>query len=273
MRRLPLGRRRPRAPPSSARRAPPRSGTRRCSPDGPCKAAGVNVDLAPVADVPAAGSFMAADQTNVRAYGGCRRPARSSPSRAGSRDAQVAATVKHFPGIGRATRNTDLVGRRDPRRAAARSTATSAPFRAAIAAGVPIVMISNASYPALDAKPAPWSPRVQALLRGELGFKGVTITRRPRRRGRDEGAGAAVGLRARRSGGRRPHPADGQRVVERGRLTSSLVAAAARGGARSRRRCSRSYDRIQALKARLRLRTAVACPCSLRSGHIFRRLT
>ena len=37
-------------------------------------------------------------------------------------------------------------------------------------------MVSNATYPALDAKPAPWSPRVQALLRGELGFAGVTIT-------------------------------------------------------------------------------------------------
>ncbi len=37
-------------------------------------------------------------------------------------------------------------------------------------------MISNASYPALDAKPAPWSPRIQTLLRHELGFEGVTIT-------------------------------------------------------------------------------------------------
>ena len=39
-----------------------------------------------------------------------------------------------------------------------------------------MVMISNASYPALDSKPAPWSPRIQSLLRNELGFKGVTIT-------------------------------------------------------------------------------------------------
>ena len=39
-----------------------------------------------------------------------------------------------------------------------------------------MVMISNASYPALDSKPAPWSPRIQSLLRNELGFEGVTIT-------------------------------------------------------------------------------------------------
>ena len=37
-------------------------------------------------------------------------------------------------------------------------------------------MISNATYPAIDAKPAPWSPRLQSLLRGELGFKGATIS-------------------------------------------------------------------------------------------------
>ena len=68
--------------------------------------AGVNVDLAPVADVPAAGSFMALDQ---------RTFASSAPSVAdatvafarGLADARVAATVKHFPGIGRATSNTD----------------------------------------------------------------------------------------------------------------------------------------------------------------------
>jgi beta-N-acetylhexosaminidase len=37
-------------------------------------------------------------------------------------------------------------------------------------------MISNATYPAIDAKPAPWSPRLQSLLRGGLGFEGATIS-------------------------------------------------------------------------------------------------
>ena len=93
----------------------------------------------------------------------------------GLADAHVAATAKHFPGIGRATSNTDtsLVEIRASRGALERDLA---PFRAAIGAGVPMVMISNASYPALDSKPAPWSPRIQSLLRNELGFKGVTIT-------------------------------------------------------------------------------------------------
>jgi len=37
-------------------------------------------------------------------------------------------------------------------------------------------MISSATYPALDAKPAPWSTKIQSLLRHDLGFTGVTIS-------------------------------------------------------------------------------------------------
>jgi beta-N-acetylhexosaminidase len=93
----------------------------------------------------------------------------------GLADARVAAAAKHFPGIGRATRNTDSSLVEIP---ASRDELEGdlAPFRTAIGAGVPLVMISNASYPALDSKPAPWSPRIQSLLRDQLGFQGVTIT-------------------------------------------------------------------------------------------------
>ena len=50
------------------------------------------------------------------------------------------------------------------------------PYRRAIAAGVvPLVMVSNAAYTAYGGRPAAWSPRVLALLRG-LGFRGATIT-------------------------------------------------------------------------------------------------
>ena len=160
-------------------------------------------------------------------------------------DAHVAATVKHFPGIGRATRNTDLsaVEITSSRSALDRDLA---PFRAAIGAGVPIVMISNATYPALDTKPAPWSPRVQALLRGELGFKGVTITDAL------DGAAATRG-RTLPSVSVLAAQAGVDLILLTGTESSSaavfdrLVATAARGGlgAASLRR---SYDRIQALK-------------------------
>jgi beta-N-acetylhexosaminidase len=117
---------------------------------------------------------MAADDRTFGASGADVGRAASAFAR-GLADARVAAAAKHFPGIGRATRNTDSslveIG-------ASRSALDSdlSPFRAVIGAGVPIVMISNASYPALDSKPAPWSPRIQSLLRNELGFEGVTIT-------------------------------------------------------------------------------------------------
>ena len=52
------------------------------------------------------------------------------------------------------------------------------PYRAAIAAGVRLVMVSWAVYPALDrGRPAGLSRRVvQGELRQRLGFQGVTIT-------------------------------------------------------------------------------------------------
>lgn len=139
------------------------------------RAAGVNVNLAPVADVPGQGSFMAAERRTFAANGSTVSAAAAAFA-AGLREARVAAAVKHFPGIGRAMRNTDRTAvaidatREELRRR------DLAPFRAAIAAGSPMVMLSNASYPALDTKPAPWSTRIQVMLRRELGFEGVTIT-------------------------------------------------------------------------------------------------
>ncbi len=94
----------------------------------------------------------------------------------GLREAGVAAAVKHFPGIGRATRNTDRRAVSISATARTLEATDLVPFRRVIADGAPIVMISNASYPALDSKPAPWSPRIQALLRTDIGFQGVTIT-------------------------------------------------------------------------------------------------
>ncbi len=139
------------------------------------RSAGINVDLAPVADVPAPGSFMALE----------RRTFATDPSRVaaavtafaqGLDSARVAAALKHFPGIGRATRNTDRTAVALPATLAELRRTDLLPFRRAIAVGAPLLMISNATYPALDEKPAVWSPRIQALLRSTLGFKGVTIT-------------------------------------------------------------------------------------------------
>jgi beta-N-acetylhexosaminidase len=90
----------------------------------------------------------------------------------------VAATAKHFPGLGGAKANTDdaAVTVADPiETLRARDLP---PFRAAIKAGVPLVMSSHARYPALDPdRIASQSKRILVdLLRAEMGFEGVVVT-------------------------------------------------------------------------------------------------
>jgi beta-N-acetylhexosaminidase len=92
----------------------------------------------------------------------------------------VAATAKHFPGLGTAPagQNTDTGPVTLPVPLERLRAEEEAPYRAALAVGVPLVMLSWAVYPALDAgRPAGLS---QAVVRGELrerlGFRGVTVT-------------------------------------------------------------------------------------------------
>ncbi len=142
--------------------------------------AGLNVNLAPVLDVyRSPGNFIdsyqrsySSDPATVARLGAAFI---SAQQRAG-----VAATVKHFPGLGAAgaDQNTDagpvaLGVPRAPLRAV-----DQAPYAPAIAARVRLVMASWAIYPALDPRlPAGLSPAViGGELRGRLGFRGVTIT-------------------------------------------------------------------------------------------------
>ena len=145
------------------------------------KAAGVTLDLAPVSDVLSA-QLGPADL----AVGVSRRTFGTEPAAVGSSvlaftdglsHAGVAAAVKHFPGLGRVRANTDDT-------ANVRDTITDGdspwldPFRRAITAGVPVVMVSSAVYTRLDAtQPAAFSrPVVTDLLRTRLGFAGVVIS-------------------------------------------------------------------------------------------------
>jgi beta-N-acetylhexosaminidase len=141
---------------------------------------GVNVNLAPVLDVfRQSGNFIdefgrsySSHASAVDTLGGAFI---SAQQRLG-----VAATAKHFPGLGTAARsqNTDLGPvTLNPSLATLRST-DEAPYRSAIAAGVRLVMTSWAIYPALDPRrPAGLSPTIIGReLRRRLGFRGVTIT-------------------------------------------------------------------------------------------------
>ncbi|MEV4352132.1 glycoside hydrolase family 3 N-terminal domain-containing protein [Actinoplanes sp. NPDC049596] len=144
-------------------------------------AIGVNLNLAPVADtVPA---DIGQDNPPIGAF---KRQYGSEPAQVAaaiktvvpaSQDAGVLTTLKHFPGLGRVSANTDTSTR------AVDTTATATdpylqPFAAGIGAGSAAVMISSASYPKLDdsAIAAYSKPIVTDLLRGRLGFKGLVIS-------------------------------------------------------------------------------------------------
>jgi beta-N-acetylhexosaminidase len=143
-------------------------------------AAGINVDLAPVLDTVPAGS------TDNPPIGDLDREYGHDPATVASHgtavaqglaSAGVAATVKHFPGLGRVTGNTDTTsGVTD-----SVTTATDpylAPFATAIDAAVPFVMMSTAIYSRIDpTHPAAFSSKIiGSILRGSLHFTGVVIS-------------------------------------------------------------------------------------------------
>ncbi len=140
------------------------------------RANGVNVNLAPVADVAQApGSVVAG-----RAFPGDARSVAgmaTAAMRAYERE-RVGATAKHFPGLGRATENTDDAPVTVAASRPALEGADLVPFRAAIRAGAPLVMSSHALYPGLDPRRiASQSAAVlNTLLRKELGFHGAVVT-------------------------------------------------------------------------------------------------
>jgi beta-N-acetylhexosaminidase len=141
------------------------------------RASGVNVDLAPVADVAyGTGGFMYLADRTFSTYS--PKVARLAPAFArGLADRGVIATLKHFPGIGRVKRNTDRYVETVTASGAALASDLG-PFKAGIAAGVPMIMLSNATYTAYDGTHAAgWSRTIATgLLRDTLGFKGVSIT-------------------------------------------------------------------------------------------------
>jgi beta-N-acetylhexosaminidase len=143
-------------------------------------ALGINLDLAPVSDVPTTSDNFLGERAFSRST---RRVVQgASGFAAGLAAAHVAGAAKHFPGLGGAgTHDTDLepVSIDLP---AARLRAAYAPYRSMAEAGpnvAPLVMISNAVYPTLTASalPADLSPEIlhRELDLAHMGDR-VTIT-------------------------------------------------------------------------------------------------
>jgi len=152
--------------------------------------AGVNLNLAPVMDVVPPGT--AADNQPI---GALQREFGDTPAAVadhgvafikGMRQAGVATTAKHFPGLGRVAGNTDFT-------AGVVDTVTTPDdpylhsFQAAIDAGVPFVMVALATYTRIDPDHlAAFSTEVmRSMLRRRMHFGGVIVSD-------DLGAAAAV---------------------------------------------------------------------------------
>jgi len=158
-------------------------------------ATGINLNLAPVLDTVPAGTASTNDPIGRwdREYG-------FDPSvvttygvafERGMHAAGIAVAIKHFPGLGRVTGNTDFTsegivdsvfsGAGDP---------YLQPYKAGIDAGADLVMVSLATYPQVDTAPAVFSSAIMHdLLRGDLGFQNPIISD-------DLGAAAAVAGRS-----------------------------------------------------------------------------
>jgi beta-N-acetylhexosaminidase len=144
------------------------------------RAAGVNLDLAPVMDVVPQGS--AASNAPIGAldrefgYGPVTNGQHGTAFIQGMAAAGVMTVAKHFPGLGRATGNTDFTSNVVDNVTTANDPYLNS-FRTAIGAGVPMVMVALATYTKIDpTELAVFSPTVMRLLRNGLGFNGVIIS-------------------------------------------------------------------------------------------------
>jgi len=211
---------------------------------------GINADFAPVADVPSStASFMYRDG-RTWSFSSTATATLSDAFASGLWANGVVASMKHFPGIGRTKFNTDQFVV-----TFAASAATLAPglrpYQTAIGHGVPMIMLSNATYTAYDsANGAGWSHAISIdLLRGQLGFKGVTITDSL------SGTAAARKLATWRLAVRAARAGTDMIMVTGNEASSryvySQLMAYATSGSISRAALLASYQRIVALKAAL----------------------
>ena len=214
------------------------------------RAMGVNVVYAPVLDV-------AVEPGNVglgiRSFGD--DPAAVGRLGAavvrGLQGSGVAATGKHFPGLGEVRQDPHhglgvVLGERE-----ALDTMALAPFRAAIDAGVRLVMSAHVALPALTGDPtlpATLSATVmEGLLRRELGFRGVTISDALDMRALAQGAAQAVEIVALVRAGVDLLLCSTDRRAQR-RIETTLAAAASRG-LFDARELAASGARVAALRA------------------------
>lgn len=142
------------------------------------RAAGITMDLAPVLDLDNGVGPNNRDPDGTRSFGLNPQTAAADgvAFMQGLEAGGIVPVVKHFPGLGQASANTDVA----PATTQAWSVLQHAgvlPFESAFASGAPVVMIANATVPGLSTLPASISPVVMTtVLRDQLGFQGLVMT-------------------------------------------------------------------------------------------------
>ncbi len=142
------------------------------------RASGITMDLAPVLDLDNGNGPNNQDPDGTRSFSlnATTTAADAGAFASGLTAGGVIPVIKHFPGLGQASANTDV----KPATTLPWTTLEGAgllPFKSAIAAGAPAVMIANAVVPGLSTLPASISPNViTGELRDQLGYQGLVMT-------------------------------------------------------------------------------------------------
>ncbi len=137
---------------------------------------GVNVNLAPVADVACSGSRVLADRCFAAEPSAVANQACAYIR--GLQQAGLAACAKHFPGHGSVTDDSHAMLPVSSLTLNELESSHLRPFTAAVAAGVKIIMTAHILFPRVDSSwPVTLSPVfLDQLLRQQLGYDGVILS-------------------------------------------------------------------------------------------------
>jgi beta-N-acetylhexosaminidase len=135
---------------------------------------GFDVNFAPVADI----AYQANSTMYLRSFGNDPKAVASSVSQfvRGSRQLSVMGAAKHFPGHGRTSVDSHFAVPDVDLSLKEWKETDALPFRAAVEAGVEMVMVGHLKFSRWDDQPMSLSKVAVKTLRKELGFDGVIVT-------------------------------------------------------------------------------------------------
>lgn len=142
------------------------------------KRLGINMDLAPVVDVPTFPRAFIWQEGRAFSFSASAVARYATAFAVGLQAGGVAATAKHFPGVGSGAVDTDY-RLEELHPTAAQRAAALQPYQELVPRGLDAVMVSTAGFPAYDPSgtvAALSRPIIEGLLRGRLKFGGVAIT-------------------------------------------------------------------------------------------------